>query len=723
MLSSGPTERSGTAESTISGNSITLFTPIYRVENTLSLANLLRNQAISQSGIFSKLFWPRNKSTRTRRSRSMPSLRRNVKRNEEESINKADVTRAKSKKSGLSLKNFFRRIINRSPVFNDNESVSLLEKHREEEQVDSSSKEQTTDDLEITESFLTENLFDDAREIKDDWSLGSLVLLSTSDFISPMPLNTYSPRNEPQTSLFVELHNVLDELLYTEDHYVLYMQTLINLYLDPLDDKRLLSCGLPLAMIRDLVDNIIRNHRLLLQNLRSTCSMSTLSSISITEKVTTVICEKAIDVDIYREYCNNYEDVLNFIKEYEYLYLSNRAAINHEWVKGWENFLQATQPASKSADLTFNSLMQQPISRVGKYRLFLEALNKLVHKYSECTGQYSNICKITDDSCHTIKEKLMMVNEKVGKQSKVSNFNLINKYFNFEKVHLGIPLSLQFFGSCLMVGSIIVIWVEDDIEKAHSMAALFYQRQLILTDLHFKKYRKSNIRFIIPFSLAWIYSHPNKSEEGLFTSYPYSLKLNFQDHSRQYELLLCFVSEKETSKWRNYLLFLIRHLQNKRYENFWAVKKTNLLLLYPAEMQPYKISNMNLHAFEQDHACYFNKIIEITIATKFHNSDDESGNPDLENLPKNIVCHNPEKRFVILEVTNPDTETRMKHLQNTNVLHTVSAKEYKKSKACRPSIYKSTSWSQLKQSVGSSLRNSKTYDIAENIEVLDIGLL
>ena len=723
MFASGRSDNSATIESAISDNSVTFFTPFYKAEHTLSLANLLGGQSLSQSNIFSKFFLPYNKDMRTRRVRSMPSLRRNTKKKCEESINKVDIPQPKNKKRGFSIKNLIRKITNRTPVSNEDTSGSFPEKQGVDGQFGSSREERRPDEVDIAEEFLPANLFSDQKEIKDDWSLGSLVLLSTSDFISPVPMNTYSPRNEPQTSVFVELHNVLDELLYTEDHYVLYMQTLINLYLDPLEDKRLLSCGLPLTMLRDLVDKIIQNHKLLLQNLRRTCAMNALSSISITEKVTTVICDEAIDVDIYREYCNNYEDVLNFIKEYEYLYLTNRAAINHEWVKGWENFLQATQSASKSTDLSFNSLMQQPISRVGKYRLFLEALNKLVHKYSESTGQYTNICKMIDDSCQTIKEKLMIVNENVGKQSKVSNFNLINKYFNFEKVHLGVPLSLQFFGSCIMVGSVIVIWVENDIEKAHSMAALFYQRQLILTDLHFKNYRKSNIRFIIPFSLAWIYSHPNQSEEGIFTSYPYSLKLGFQDRASQYEMLLCFMSEKETSKWRNNLLFLIRHLKNKRYENFWTVKKANLLLLYPSEMQPYKITSTNLHAFQEDHACYFNKVIEITIATEFHNTDNKNGNPDLTNLPKKLLGHKPEKHFVILEVTNPDTETRLKRLQSTSVLHTMSAKEYKKTKTSRPSIYKSTSWSQLKHSVGSSLRNPRAYNNTANIEVLDTGLL
>lgn len=554
--------------------------------------------------------------------------------------------------------------------------------------------------------------------IKDEQVLSpqeSTYALTTSDYISPIPALTFSPQDKSITTQKYKLQKVLEELLDSEENYVVSLTLLLNYYLEPLVSNNIYRCGLPLITIKNLLSILIESHTNMLQQLRSLyhhprnqdCERSI---IYIATEVAKNIFDIGINVPIYEEYCNVYESVLKIIKDSDHINSKYKKDSNQAWVKGWKNYLEATQPISKRMDLSFLSLVQKPISRVAKYRLIIESLLK----YS---GTNSSIYTY----CNLVKSKLNELNDNSREFIMNDNSSKINNFLNFDGTSFGIDLSLEFFGKCLMIGSLSVVWVENDNEKSSTMGVFLYKSHLIMSDISIRRNSKNEINFIIPLSICNLFSDPRECDGGLYSKYPHTMKVLFEYQYCQYEILIISINKTEQDVWYNYLDTLINHVNGPFKLGYTSSDSSKLIILYPENIIPYDVSLLKVSSYRKfKDYCYFKNPISLNIMIEFP-----------------IYQETMQNRYVLIEEGNQPmiypqayshtiliVITKMERASAEMNLASMWSKELPlifpnmQENKNKPTIKKSSSWSLLKIGMGSFRGLRTSHSFSEGINSL-----
>lgn len=450
-------------------------------------------------------------------------------------------------------------------------------------------------------------------------------LLTTSDFKSPVPNTKYNntlPLNEFLNS---KVGKLLEELFESEITYVSSLNILITYYVQPLLIAQPYDCGVPIIFISQVIESLIRNHTELVRCFR----LDFYSENSVIKFVSSVE-SLAIDVHLYKDYCDLYEEVLKIMNSIKFI---GQNYVNKEYINGWQNYLEATQPISKHMDLSFVSLIQRPISRVSKYRLIIETIIKQVqsHKISflqdtEEKEYLESFLEINEK----IKFKLNQINENSEKIDVKSVGDKINSFLNFEKFKslLGFELNLQIFGKALLCGVSIVVWLLSTgtgVEKkvqGQNMGVFLFKSHLIISEVIFrKKFKKYEIKFIIPLSKCQLFSELKESDGGLTSDYQYSLKIIYEQEYCQFEVLIVLITKKEYMIWKDHLETMINFV-NGKYNLDYSQTFAPLILYSPVEIIPYDIYLDHKPTYYKYRlACYFKKPISINVMFDLRNTD------------------------------------------------------------------------------------------------------
>lgn len=467
-------------------------------------------------------------------------------------------------------------------------------------------------------------------------------VITTSDIKSPTPAQSFSPNEPLAARQRYKLRKVVDELIESEESYVTSLKMLLHYYIQPLYNGTRHGCGTALVIMQDALVQILKNHSQLYEGFRICLSKPCTENdkvpiYDIAAKFGQLICNFGIDTFNYEEYTNMYEDVLKLVRDYDFIHTNNRNIRTKEWVKGWENYLESTQPNYKRMDLSFISLAQKPISRIGKYQLMIESMLGLINVAVDPQAYH-----IVSQCSSTVREKLKKINDSSKKIKDKDIGAKVNSIVNFYQIANGVILSLQFFGKCLLVGSLTTLWIENSYQKFSTMGALLYKSHLLLCQVQSKR-KKSDIKFIVPLSVARIYKDPREGDGGLYTNYPYSVKIAFEDNFCLFEILLCFITRIEYDVWQENLQLLINYVNGPyKMDYSSSFARNKMVTMYPDGISPYDISlskTSNYTKFKK--YCYFRTPISINVIFNFYNIKNGCEQPFLLSSYFNYMVTNP----------------------------------------------------------------------------------
>lgn len=411
---------------------------------------------------------------------------------------------------------------------------------------------------------------------------------------SPVPQIEYSPGVIISPSE-LKIKHLVQEIIGSETVYYELLDLTLKHYVSPLLNfsTNTFGSGIPLLLLSTIIEDLLKLHK----ELYSVPFHS--KSVNSIDEIVGLVCETISSIVsqfyIYVQYCDIFQDILNMLNDSHEEEMSFKSLL-----RSLNRYLEATQPITKSHDLSFISLIQKPITRFGKYRLFLEALLKL---FASTTHQESytvtlQALNLTMKSLNVInKETVRLQVNKTSKLISILDPSLIN-----------VPLS--FFGKNYLVGSILIAWMElENLQYSQVSAVLFKSHLILCQQGHFRRAHT----FIIPLSKCSLVSDEKESEGGLYSTYPYSFKLIIQVDRCHYELLIVCISQTEYSIWLQHLQTLVLFVNgpcNMKFED--EDEELSLLSSLPGQMSP---SNLSLSVEDKQlrNSCYFQRPINVEV--------------------------------------------------------------------------------------------------------------
>lgn len=427
-------------------------------------------------------------------------------------------------------------------------------------------------------------------------------ILSAADTISPSPKDSYSPSTPTINQKGFKNYKLIEELYLSERSYISLLQLLQNYYLGPLLDSCKFACGVPLYVMSENVESLIFDHEQFVKNLSVQIERYDKEDVFEMNRAICELLESLVENHYrYIEYCDVYEDALALSK-------LHTDGMNKPWVGGWSHYLEATQPPSRKLDLSFMSLVQKPTARYGKYRLFLEALLHTTFK------DFNQVDENLSAALNKVKSKLELIDFDSSILKKMDESDLLGDMIGFNDS----GFTRQFFGKSILVGSLVVAWIELDRVKVATMAVIAFKSHLVLCDVT-RGNKRYPILFIIPLAKCIIVDDNKDFDGGLYASYPYSIKILFEIGKAQYEILLAAISKQEFQIWKNTLKTLI-NVVNGPYNLDFSLsdKGINLIQRVPPKTSPFNVSLTGVNKISGN--CYFQRPITIMIYNSIYNA-------------------------------------------------------------------------------------------------------
>lgn len=546
-------------------------------------------------------------------------------------------------------------------------------------------------------------------------------LLTPSDYISPFPQMTYT---HSISNAEFKLGKLVEELFDTEVVYVDSLTMLKKFYIDPLVSSNSPMCGIPFILLQNILQLLIQNHLQLLKIFQNCGEARNIQNVS---KLLEHISSNALSVHLYEEYCNVYEDVLKLVKQE---HLVDKLRMNETWTKGWQNFLEATQPSTKRMDLSFISLIQRPIARLSKYKLIAVSTAKHVAKIKNKDDDDMNVI---DQLVVSIKNKLMQINDQSQEFEMKDKTLQINEVLDFENINcFNVKLSLQFFGKNLLCGILVAIWLQrkklDVMEsevRAMTVGSFLYKSHLILCDVGNKATsKKHDIKFIIPLSKCQISENLQDTWGGLYSNYPYTIKLIYENGFRQYELLLVSLTKNEFLAWRNYLKTIIE-VVNGMYPLDYSDTSFPSVVYNSDTIAPYDICLYDQRTYERYKVfCYFKMSFSVCINIDFYCVKYEDAHllagyyNSLQN--NDSACQKKGQTLSLKKSERLLGEARFFHILSKELPILLYRPEVEKNRS--HTLKKSISWTSIKMNTIDTLRHSNStndifnYDSTKNLQ-------
>lgn len=423
---------------------------------------------------------------------------------------------------------------------------------------------------------------------------------------SPFPSISFSPLSSIESRQQQTLSKVVQELADSEKIYLTSIKLFNRNYI-VLSSFEGIEAPIPFKFLTTYFKALEDHHTQLLKSMTKIMNKN-LPIQNLAIEISQLVGKHAIKVYVYKGFCDNYQMVVDLI--------SNFSKITHTgqyWLKGWGKFLEATQPHDQYLDLSFFSLLQKPLGRAGKYKLILNSLAK--HSLSNCD--------IIQENLKEISHRLDQINDTSAEYaSGTLPTKKLNDMITFKNVDFVsfFELSIDYFGPLLLCGSMALVMIDNLKVKLCHCGAFLFKTHLILVEL--KSVRSADIYslnhdkleplFIIPLSKSSFTSDMRDFDGGLFTTYPFTLKLRFEVQKCVLETFLLFLTPKEFKVWKDNFQILQQFVKSEA--NQIDVDKELLVLRYPKSM-----SFVDMHASQHRRVngnCYFKDYKDISVEVK-----------------------------------------------------------------------------------------------------------
>lgn len=484
---------------------------------------------------------------------------------------------------------------------------------------------------------------------------------SPVSLFSPKPQTTYSPNIEYNVK-YIELKNLLEEIIQSESTYCSLLDIFLRYYIFPMSQSpnTKYTMAVPFQQISYTINELLKLHQPL-ASMNSNIGQSTLLK-EILSKLTDI----ADHHYLYVEYCCIYEDVVQLSNELNQPNVFNFKAL----LESLNHYLEATQPLGKRQDLSFLSLVQKPIARLGKYRLFLESLAKQSLKGNEMIIQDQIVAILT-----LFKHKLEIINSET-KNGETSLDKLLSKSLGIEKLNI----SHYFFGKPLLVGLFLCVWMEEETINSSQLAVFLFKSHLICSTVHLLQSHLSAV-YVLPLTQCVLQTNNSDYSGGLFSDYEFSFKILFEKSKSHYELLAANISQPEYDVWVSTLQVLINFV-NGPCKMDYKSEDSHLIMVFPEAQIPYDIF-LEVTDIKIRRKCYYKRTILVAIQN-FEQPKDDATNCNFEvNLSKRSRVK-VQKRLVYLW-----SSQLPRIIHDPLIIRSKSSKEITKSPS--PNIHRSLS--------------------------------
>ena len=428
---------------------------------------------------------------------------------------------------------------------------------------------------------------------------------SVTDVVSPQPGISFSPQDSERITVQKTLLCSIEEIRTTESQYLSDLKTLNNDYFQKLIEDVKIEVPVPIRIVHNILTKLIEYHD---RMTRSFAKITHLNIFKMCILYCQIISEYGINVFLYKWFCSQIisHDFSQFTKLPTLHAPGKKILIPtvDSWFKGWQNFFECQQSPRNKKDFSLMSLLQRPIDRITKYRLFMESILKNFVRLGYDTSEI-------EKSIEIVRHQLNRINENLDNGFSQQSLTVL---VNFDELKFqNYQLGCQFFGIPYFIGTCWIIYVENKIPKSQNVPIILFKSHILLLEYRHSNQQKYSIKFVIPITKCHLDSESQTSTHGLHTLYPYCLKLQFQIHSSKYEVLLCWVVKSDYDAWMDEMTVMIDFVNGENDSNSASVDMVEYLYKLPPKISPFDVLTSSPDFLTQKQNCYFNDCFMIKV--------------------------------------------------------------------------------------------------------------
>ncbi|RCK55380.1 hypothetical protein Cantr_04292 [Candida viswanathii] len=424
---------------------------------------------------------------------------------------------------------------------------------------------------------------------------------SVTDVVSPQPGITYSPQDRESVTIQRTLQCSLEEIKMTESQYLSALKTLNRDYFQKLIEDIKIEVPVPITNVCNILTHLIEYHG------KMNRAFAEITDLDIHKRCSNycrIIAENGINVHLYKWYCSQHKIIQDIFHSFQSTQLtSNKKCWQmmiltfDSWFKGWQNFNECQQSPRNKKDFSLMSLLQRPIDRITKYRLFMESILKNYIRLGYDTTEIQQ-------SVDIVRLQLSKINCNLEEGYIPDN---LSSLVNFQELKFqNYQLDSQFFGIPYLIGTCWVIYVENKTPKCQNVPIVLFKSHILLLEYHYSQLLKFNIKFVIPVTKCYLDLEAQTSSHGLHTMYPYCVKLQFQIGYRKFEALLCWVVKSDYDIWIAELSVIIQFVNQCEAPLSTSLDMIEYLYRIPPDMSPCDVQTSSPNFSREKENSYFN---------------------------------------------------------------------------------------------------------------------
>lgn len=436
-------------------------------------------------------------------------------------------------------------------------------------------------------------------------------LATITDIVSPQPFFSYSPQDQTRIAIQKNLKLAIEEIKRTESQYLSNLKTLKRDYFEKLIEDIHLDVPVPIKIVYNILAELIQYHDKMTKLFERVDDTNIFKQC---EGYCSIIAENGINLFWYKWYCSQHQIIQDLYHEfsqqsdrYGSKSQSNwRQFVFKIWFTGWQNFFESQQGVGLKKDFSLMSLLQRPIDRITKYRLFVETICKNCIKLGHSTANIQN-------SFERICNQLNQINRNTEDRNIHKElFELID--FSTIRYH-EMQIDFQFFGIPYLVGTCWAVYVENKVPRGHNLPILLFKSHLILIEYcHYSKRKKFELKFVVPVIKCHLDLESTTSSYGLHTTYPHCIKVLFEIGLCHYELLLCWLTKTDYDIWCEELTVIVCFVNgNDVLQKQPTTEATQYLYKLPTNLSPYDINTTSESFTMRQGNCYFKQCLLVKI--------------------------------------------------------------------------------------------------------------
>lgn len=499
---------------------------------------------------------------------------------------------------------------------NDNEQTSPITKTANEASVGSGTATSAGAAPSATQGYLNEPFNHLALDSFCQEVSPAVQSSFASCLISPVPNVSFSPIVKDES--LIPLLRTLYELHETEIAYVDALKVLSSTYLGDIYAGMPTNEAVPITVLKQLLEQMLTAHSAIAKGLWDILSSNTLSVAQMTVLAARLVASNSETSFYYEEYCNNYGFAMSILTDNQTSF-PGTSVTNDEVLTALRNYLELVQPVARKGDLSLESLALRPLMRIPKYRLLLELMERRLNNENARPAVHYYVEKV--------KATLRRINDSGNERSGTMGLNLdLGSFFGRDRLVGNSKRTLDFFGIPQLVGALTVVWIEGQTNvKYRDMACFIFKSHLLCCELHLfsmlRRRKKLKVRFLIPFSRCKLYSNTKDNGNGLYTTYPYTLKIVLESKLLHYEVMLVCLTQRDHQVWAQHLSTFINEV-NGPYKLDFSIQDSVPTTLIPNGIIPSDLCLEDDDTYQKHKfLCYFGLPVSVAVVLGFYNID------------------------------------------------------------------------------------------------------